>query len=63
MHWKNRIKSCNKAQSLVALSSGESELYAFGKASASAMGIQSVIRDLGQSWSTVVYSNASSSLG
>ena len=62
MHWSHRIKSCSKAQSLVALSSGESELYAFGKASASAMSIQSVIRDLGQSWSTVVYSNASAAL-
>ena len=47
--WRNR-----------SLSSAESALV---KASAEAIGIQSVIRDLGQSWNTVVYSDTSAAPG
>ena len=46
MHGSHCIKSWSKTPSLVALSSAESELYATMKASAEAMGFQSVIRDL-----------------
>ena len=60
MHGSHCVKSWSKTPSLVALSSAESELYAMVKASAEAMGFQSVIRDLG---TTVVYSVASAALG
>ena len=63
MHGSRYIKGWNKTQSLVASSSAESELYVLVKASAEAVGIQSVSRDLGQSWSTDVYSDASPALG
>ena len=63
MQISHYIKSLSKPQSLIALSSAESELYALVNASAEAMDFQSVIRDLGQSWSTVVCSDASASLG
>ena len=57
------IKSWSKTQPLVALYSAESELHAVVTASAEVMGFQSVIRDVGESWSTVVYSGASAALG
>ena len=59
MHGIQYIKRWCKTQSLVALFSAESELHDVVQASAEATGFQSVIRDLGQSWSTVVYSDAS----
>ena len=52
-----------RTHSLVALFSAESELYALVKASAKAMGFHSVIRERGQSWSTVVCSDASEAFG
>ena len=58
-HVNYQIKVWSKTQSFVALSSTESDLYALVKARAEAMGFQSVIRDLRQSWSTLVYSDAS----
>ena len=63
MRGSHCIKSWSKTQPLVALLSAKSRLCALVQASAEAMGSQSVIRDLGQSWSTVVYSDASSALG
>ena len=45
------------------LSSAKSELCAWVKASAEALGSQPVARDLGHSWSTVVHSDASAALG
>ena len=55
-------KSWSKTQSLIALSSAESELYALVRASAQAMEFQSVTRYLRQSWRTVGYSDASPAL-
>ena len=63
MQISHYIKSLSKPQSLIALSSAESELYALVNASAEAMDFQSVMRDLGESWSTVVCSDASAALG
>ena len=42
------IRSWSKTQSLVALSSAESELYAIVKASAEALGLRSIVQDLGK---------------
>ena len=53
--------SWSKTQSLVALSSAESVVYAL--VSAEALGFQSVIRDLGPTWSTVVCSDAIAAFG
>ena len=63
MQMSHCTKSWNKPQSLIALSSPESELYALVNASAEAMDFQSVIRDLKQSWITVFCSDASAALG
>lgn len=41
------IKAWSSTQSVIALSSGEAELYALNKAAAQAMGIQSLLNDLG----------------
>ena len=61
MHGCQYIKS--HTQSPIALSSAESELYALVKATADAMEFVSVIRDVGQSWSTVVHGGGSAALG
>ena len=44
---EHTIKGWSKTQSLIALSSGESELYAALKASAERLGTMSVLSDLG----------------
>ena len=44
---KHFIKTRSKIQSLLALSSGESEFYGTLKASAEALGILSMMKDLG----------------
>ena len=62
-HGSHYLKSWSKTQSLVALSSAESELYGLVKASSEALGFQSTIRDMGQAWGTVVLSDASAALG
>ena len=41
------VKGWSKTQSLIALSSGESELYASLKASAETLGLIAVLKDLG----------------
>jgi hypothetical protein len=57
------IRSWSKTQSLVALSSAESELYAIVKASSEVLGFQSTIRDLGHKIGTIILSDASAALG
>ena len=57
---KHTIKGWSKTQSLIALSSGESELYATLKAAAETLGMLSMLKDLGwklggESWR---YANA-----
>ena len=63
MQISHYIKSLSKTQSLMALSSAESDLYALVNASAEAIDFQSVIRDLRQSWITVFCSDARAALG
>jgi hypothetical protein len=63
MHGQHYIKSWSKTQSLVALSSAESELYAIVKASSETLGILSTIRDMGKTFASAMFSDASAALG
>ena len=56
------FKGWSKTQSLVALSSGESELYASLKASAETLGLLSMLRDLGWRWHREVWGDANVAL-
>ena len=60
---KHMLKGWSKTQFLVALSSGESELYAPFKAAAEALGMMSMLKDLG--WRVIgeVWGDASAALG
>ena len=57
------LKGWSKTQSLVALSSGESELYATLKVAAETLGLISMMRDLGWKVSGEVWGDASAALG
>ena len=57
------VKGWSKTQSLIALSSGESELYATLRAAAEALGIIAVMRDMGYHVSGEIWSDASAALG
>ena len=57
------IKSWSKIQTLVALSSGESELYATLKAAAEALGMLSIMKGLGWSINGEIWGDASAALG
>ena len=57
------LKRWSKTQSLIALSSGESELYAALEASAETLGILSLLKDLGYNLSGEVWGDASAALG
>ena len=63
MHGSHFIKSWSKTQTVVALSSAESELYALVKASAETLGMTSIFRDYGMNMKNVVLSDASAALG
>lgn len=56
-------KGWSKTQSLIALSSGESELYATLRTAAEALGVMSMMTDLGSSIKGEVWSDASAALG
>ena len=60
---RHTLKGWSKTQSLVALSSGESEFYAAVKASAEALGIVSLLQDLGYTVEGEVWGDASAALG
>ncbi len=60
---RNLLKSWIKTQSLVALSSGESEFYAALKASAEGLGLLSMMKDFGYFMDGEVYGDASAALG
>ena len=57
------LKTWSKTQSLIALSSGESEFYAALKASAEGLGIMSLMRDFGWETKGEVMGDASAALG
>ena len=63
LHGSHYIKSWSKTQSLVALSSAESELYAIVKASSEALGLRSILQDMGKEFANVILSDASAALG
>eukprot|EP00973_Karenia_brevis_P074420 10339930-Karenia_brevis.AAC.1 len=60
---KHLIKTWSKSQSLVALSSAESELYACVKAASEALGIMSIMKDFGQRTHARLFADASAALG
>ena len=60
MHY---IKSWSKTQSLVALSSAESELYAVVKTSSEVLGFKSIVQDMDKVFGALVFSDASAALG
>ena len=57
------LKGWSKTQSLIALSSGESELYATLRAAAEALGTMAMMKDLGYQVSGEIWSDASAALG
>ena len=57
------LKGWSKTQALIALSSGESELYAALKASAETLGLVALLKDLGYGVSGEVWGDASAALG
>ena len=60
---KHTLKGWSKTQSLIALSSGESELYATLKASAETLGIISMMQDFGMKVSGEIWGDAQAALG
>ena len=57
------LKGWAKTQSLIALSSGESELYATLRAASGGLGVQSIASDLGITLRGEVWGDASAALG
>ena len=57
------LKGWSKTQSLIALSSAESELYAALKASAETLGVMSMMSDMGYKLQGEVWGDASAALG
>ncbi len=57
------IHSWSKTQSVVALSSGEAELYAMVKATGEGLGVKSLLQDLGMKVEVEVLADASAALG
>ena len=62
-HGKHYVKSWPKTQSVVALSSAESEFYALIKCTSEIFGIKSAMQDWGIQVDGVVKSDASAALG
>ena len=60
---RHTIKGWSETQALVALSSGESELYAAIKAAAETLGIMSMMKDFNWKVAGQVYGDASAALG
>ena len=54
------VKSWSSTQTVIALSTGEAELYAINKAAASGLGAQSILSDLGMNLEVVIYTDATS---
>ena len=63
MHGKHTLKTWSKTQSLLALSSGESEFYAALKASAEGLGVISLMKDFHYQVKGEVMGDASAALG
>lgn len=63
LHGGHFLKSSSKMQSLIALSSVESELFGIVKATPEALYMRSMLQDLGMSFSNELCSDASAVLG
>jgi hypothetical protein len=63
LHGKHYVKSWSKTQSLVALSSAESELYALIKCVSELLGVKSAVQDWGVQVGGAIKSDASAALG
>ena len=63
MHGGHLIKSWSRTQAIVALSSGEAELYGMVKASAELLGAMSAMRDFGNELKGHVLGDSSAALG
>ena len=63
MHGGHLIKSYAKTQVVLALSSGEAELYSLVRASCEGLGMMAMARDLGHEKTGSVYTDASAALG
>ena len=57
------IKSWSSTQAVIALSSGEAELYALVKAAAQAKGLTSLLWDYGHHVDTTVHTDSTAALG
>ena len=60
---RHTIKTWSKTQALIALSSGESELYAALKAAAETLGLLAILKDLGWVLTGEVWSDANAAIG
>ena len=64
MRWgKHCLKSWSSTQATVALSSAEAELYALTKGAAQALGIMTMLLDLGAEANATVHADASAAIG
>ena len=60
---RHTLKGWSKTQTLIALSSGESELYVALNASAEALGLVALLKDLGYNVKGEIWGDASAALG
>ena len=60
---RHLIKSWSSTQASVSLSSGESEFYGEAKAAGVSLGYQALLRDLGYSLSTRVWTDSTATMG
>ena len=63
LHGKHLLKSWSRTQTLVALSSGESEVYASLKAASEGIGMQAIAKDLEIHMQGEVWGDASAAIG
>ena len=63
MHGSHCIRSWSTTQSVIALSSGEAELYGIVKGASAGLGFQSIAKDLGSSLYVDVYSDSAAAKG
>ena len=59
----NLVESWSSSQPVVALSSGEAELYAFIKTATQAKGLCSLLGDFGQIFQTTVHTDSTAAMG
>ena len=57
------VRAWSSNQNVIALSSGEAEYYAALKGASSALGFQSMLRDLGIHTSIILYTDSSAARG